>query len=422
MIIEIRRAGFVNKGAELMLHAVIQQIRARYPDAKITMAPIYGGANDTFEKMQKLSLAPKAWLWRYGFDWGYFAKFLPKRLVKMHGLVLDHEVDVVIDAAGFAYSDQWGSRNSKELADSSKKWKKNRSKLVLLPQALGPFQKNDIRKHVKKWAECADLIFAREVDSYKYLSGVVGEQSKIKLYPDFTNLVKGTLPAGYDPMQNRVAIVPNYRMIDMTSKDQSEAYLPFLIRCAQHLVRKGAKPFLLVHEGENDMDLAEKVSAAVGGIPIIKETDPLHIKGILGSCDATVGSRFHGLVSALSQGVPSLATGWSHKYQRLFEDYSFQEGLVSVSEPESELQRKLNFILDEATAKPLKQQLNDKSEHLKKLTCEMWAMVFDVIDDAADRSSQLQKQGQAPANSSPKQPADSALKYFSEQKAKSKTK
>jgi len=380
MIIEIRQAGFVNKGAELMLHAAVQKIRERYPEAKITMAPVYGGADDTFEKMQNLNLYPKAWIWRKGFDFGWFANFIPRRLLNMYGLVLTKEVDVVLDAAGFSYSDQWGIRTSRELSVSSSKWKRNGTKLILLPQALGPYKNNNIGKYVKKWVGNADLIFAREEDSYKHITGLVGEQNKIMQFPDFTNLVKGTLPEGYDSSNKRIALVPNYRMVDKTSQKESEAYLPFMIRCAKYLVEQGAKPFVLVHEGANDQMLADKISEAVGGIPIVKETDPLHIKGILGTCDATIGSRFHGLVSALSQGVPSLATGWSHKYLRLFEDYGFKEGVVTVLDSDAKLQEKIDLLLKLETVEPLRVKLKEKSDELKKLSEQMWQLVFTEID------------------------------------------
>lgn len=381
MIVEIRKAGFVNKGAELMLHAVMQKVQERYPDATLVMAPSHKGASQPFHKLAKLGFYPKAWLWRYGIQWGDFAIFLPQKLREMYGLIMDKEVDVVLDAAGFSYSDQWGVGNCKELARSSKRWKKRGTKVILLPQALGPYESAEIKPWVKQWTENTDMIFAREIDSYKHLTNLVGEQNKIKLFPDFTNLVKGTLPANYDSSNKRIALVPNYRMIDKTSKQESEAYLPFMIRCAKYLVERGALPFVLVHEGANDQMLAENISEAVGGIPIIKESDPLHIKGILGSCDATIGSRFHGLVSALSQGVPSLATGWSHKYLRLFEDYGFKEGLVTVLDTEKELHKKIDLLLKPESYKPLKQQLTEKSEQLKKLSEEMWSLVFSEIDE-----------------------------------------
>lgn len=380
MIIEIRKAGFVNKGAELMLHGVMQKVQERYPEATLVMAPSHNGGNQPFHKLTQLGFYPKAWLWRYGIQWGDFAGYLPKKLREMYGLVLDKEVDVVLDAAGFSYSDQWGVGSSKDLARSSKRWKKRGTKVILLPQALGPYQKAEIKPWVKQWAENVDLIFAREPDSYKHLTELVGEQNKIKLFPDFTNLVKGTLPTNYDASNKRIALVPNYRMVDKTSKEESEAYLPFMIRCAKYLVEQGAQPFVLVHEGANDQMMAEKISEAVGGIPIVKETDPLHIKGILGTCDATIGSRFHGLVSALSQGVPSLATGWSHKYIRLFEDYDFKEGCVSVLESDAELHKKIDLLLNPDSVGQLKQQLSEKSEQLKKLSEEMWKLVFAEID------------------------------------------
>jgi Uncharacterized conserved protein len=380
MIIEIRKAGFVNKGAELMLHSVMQKVQERYPNAVLVMSPTHNKASQPFHKLTKLGFYPKVWLWRYGIQWGDFARYFPKKLREMYGLVLDVDVDVVLDAAGFSYSDQWGSHNSKELACSSKRWRKRGTKVILLPQALGPYQKKEIQPWVKQWAENADLIFARERDSYKHLIDLVGEQEKIKLYPDFTNLVEGTLPANYNSRNKRIALVPNYRMVDKTSKKESEAYLPFMILCARYLLDKGAQPFVLVHEGEKDQMLADQISEAVGGVPIVKETDPLHIKGILGSCDAMIGSRFHGLVSALSQGVPSLATGWSHKYIRLLEDYNFKEGVVSVLDRDEKLYSKIDLLLQPEICEPLKQQLMEKSEQLKQQSEEMWDLVFAEID------------------------------------------
>lgn len=389
MLIEIRKAGFVNKGAELMLHAVVQKLRERYPEAKLTMAPIFGGADDTFDKMRKLNLYPKAWLWRYGVDFGDFAKFLPSRLLKAYGLVTSEEVDVVIDAAGFSYSEKWGLKTTKELSCSSKKWKKNGTKFIMLPQAFGPYNSKRIKKFVKVWANNADLIFPREADSYQYLTQLVGEQEKIKIYPDFTNLVEGTLPTGYNPKEKRIAIVPNYRMIDKTDHVVSQAYLPFLIKIVKYLLKKGHHPFLLVHEGQNDQVLAEKVSAAVGEIPVVIESNPIHIKGILGTCDATIGSRFHGLVSALSQGVPSLATGWSHKYKRLFEDYGFSEGMILVNMSDTELYKKIDLITNAESSNRLRTCLTARSSELRKISENMWEKVFDVIDQCGGKNLSL---------------------------------
>ncbi|TGG95253.1 polysaccharide pyruvyl transferase family protein [Natronospirillum operosum] len=385
MIIEIRNAGFINKGAELMLHAVMHQIKDRYPYAKLVMAPSHPKKGRPFYKFAKLGFYSKAWFWKYGIQCGDAAVLVPKLFRDMYGVVLDREVNVVLDMAGFAYSDQWGVGSSKELARSSKRWKRRGTKVILLPQALGPYQKSDIQSWVIQWADNVDLIFAREHESYNHLTELVGEQNKIKIYPDFTNLVKGTLPDGYDSSDKRIALVPNYRMVDKTNKEESAAYLPFMIRCAKYLVAQDAKPFVLVHEGANDQMLADRISEAAGGIPVVKENDALHIKGILGTCDATVGSRFHGLVSALSQGVPSLATGWSHKYIRLFDDYSFKEGVVSVLSSEQELYNKIDLILNVEKLQYIRNGIIDCSNKQKELSRKMWMSVFEEMDKVANR-------------------------------------
>src|SRR5690606_35427582 len=138
MIVEIRKAGFINKGAELMLYAVMQKVRQRYPEAIFVVAPSHSQASQPYHKYAPLGFYPKAFLWKKGIQFGRLATLLPAKVREMFGVILDKEVDVVLDAAGFSYSDQWGVKNCHELASSSAYWRKNGTKIILLPQAFGP--------------------------------------------------------------------------------------------------------------------------------------------------------------------------------------------------------------------------------------------------------------------------------------------
>ncbi|HEY3487886.1 MAG TPA: polysaccharide pyruvyl transferase family protein, partial [Gammaproteobacteria bacterium] len=209
---------------------------------------------------------------------------------------------------------------------------------------------------------------------------VVGEQSKIRIAADFTNLVEGKVPTDFDPAKQRICIVPNQRMLDKTGKAESEAYLPFMINCTKYLLERGAKPFILLHEGAEDVVLAQRIAKAAGNIPILQEDDSLKIKGILGLCQGMLGSRFHGLVGALSQGVPALATGWSYKYQMLFEDYGFNEGLLDARAEMDEVKRKLNLIIDPVSRAGIKKTILERSAALKRSTENMWCQIFNVIE------------------------------------------
>ena len=378
MIVEIKGTQFVNKGAELMLYAILDQVRRRYPDARVTHVPSFESV--PYEKYSRLGIYPKASLLHKGIQLMRPVNLVPKKIRAAYGVVIDSEIDVVFDASGFAYSDQWGDSSSIVMAKSCKAWKKQGTKIVLLPQAFGPFASNKIKDSIKTIADCADLIYTREEVSYEHLVSVTGEQKNIRIAPDFTNLLAGLLPAGYDVSNKEICVVPNYRMIDKTSTDVSKAYLPFLEKCVNYLVDRGQKPFLLIHEGANDLMLAEAIIKNTGkSVPVVQEIDPLKIKGILGASGGTIGSRFHGLVSALSQGVPSLATGWSHKYKMLFHDYDFENGLMDVLSTEDVLIDKLKYLTDSELRQRISTSLIQKSFVQKEKAAQMWGDVFHVI-------------------------------------------
>jgi len=383
MLIEIRKAGFVNKGAHLMLLSLLKELNSQYPNADFAMETNYSPA--PYEKRALYGFYQKPQLWRKGIQFGVLANFIPQKIRKMFGIVLDKELDLVIDAAGFAYGDQWGEKKLLELANSCKRWKKHNVKIILMPQALGPFKTPKMLKAVQSVARNADLIFARDRLSYQYMIDAVGERENLKMYADFTNLIEGQSSSVYDPENQRFGLIPNHQMLKMTSSANGDAHINFMVNTSLYLIEKECKPFLLVHELVSDGQVAKRineilVSKGIKSLPIIIEQDPLKIKGIVSQCDATIGSRFHGLVSALSEGVPSLATGWSHKYEMLFEDYSFPEGVLDVHCTESEMREKIDLLIKKESNLQLRSSLNEKSRILKAKSREMWLEIFEKIE------------------------------------------
>jgi len=380
MLIEIRGVGFVNKGAELMLHAILQKVRARYPEAKFVMAPSLNVS--PYEKRATLGLFQKVTYEKSGIDIGdIFVSFVPKKRRKMYGLIRSKDIDIVLDASGFAHGDQWGLKNTNKLLKLSSKWKQNKTKLILLPQAFGPFKDDALKNSMKDFANNCDLIFAREDISYDYLTSITNSKDNIYNMPDFTNLVKASSVDDFDFENNDFCIIPNYKMVSKSWIENSDnQYLTLISNSIKYLREKGKKPFILVHEGKKDLDLANEISKSVDGINIFKEEDPLKVKGIIDKSSGVIGSRFHSLVSSLSQATPALGTSWSHKYQMLFKDYDFEDGILTLDSTIEDIERKIDILIEEKSRLELIKKLEVKSLYLKGLSNEMWEKVFETFE------------------------------------------
>jgi len=367
-----------------MLLAIKQAISEFDCNANITINPNAGD----YKKRAKLAL------YQDFFTEGFSSKmvsvldsmpFINKRFEKFKrrfGLVSEKNITIIFDASGFAYSDQWGPKHSEKWAKTFEKWKKNGKKIVLLPQAFGPFTSNSIKNSIKAIVQNSDLVYVRDDSSISHLIKTVGKAEKIKKAPDFTNLVEGKIPDYFHFDPKRVFIVPNYRMIDK-NPDGSSSYMKTIITCVNTLIEKDYNPEFLIHDTKDDLGLAKQLNSCFKKeIPIIQEFDPILIKGMLGNCYAVIGSRFHGLISALSQGVPCLAMGWSHKYDMLFQEYQCPEYLITVNNTEQEIEKKIALLCDEKNRELLKKRLNDSSEFQKEEAIKMWRDIIKVIEQA----------------------------------------
>lgn len=379
MMIEIKGVQFINKGAELMLHAILQQIAIHWPDAELVLAP---NKNSSYINRARLGAYQKWSIRKNILDLNRLSYWLPKAfrrwLKRTWGIVTEADIDVVLDASGFAYGDQWGALSTKAMSAEVLRAHDKGKKYIFLPQALGPFTRAKDRDYLKKALPKASLICAREEDSYGYVKELIGDSSNLQLFPDFTNLVNGKIPDYFSDGHNKVLIIPNSNMVSSRNRHTAwqDEYLRVLVD-AVHVIREiGLVPVLLNHEGAGDEAICKQVQRDAGGaLDILNEIDPLKVKGIIGASKAVICSRFHGCVSALSQGVPCVGTSWSHKYERLFEEYQQENALISPQISSDGLRK----VLEEAISTVDEDQKQHSRVQFKEQSEKMWQQVVRLV-------------------------------------------
>ncbi len=375
MILQIHGCSTRNKGAELMAVAVKRHFEAVAPETRLAVTAWFG----SYEQRAAYGLLNKLGATKFGRS-SLAIRLMPRSFRRAYGLVNESDIDAVIDASGFAFGDQHGPEPTERFATSVMRWKKQDKKIVLLPQAFGPFTSGRIRTAMRQVVERADLVFAREEVSYQHIVEIAGDRPNVKQSPDFTNLVKGTPPEDFHTERRRACIVPNHRMIEKADASDAERYVPFLASCIATLRRRRIEPFLLLHDAESDEPLVGPIQEAAGAeLPVVRHDDPVALKGILGAVHLVVGSRFHALVGGLSQAVSCIATGWSHKYRMLFEDYGCPELVLPVTASDAEIDEAVDTATEEQSRSPLVSKLTQAGRKRVAETRRMWGEVDRVL-------------------------------------------
>lgn len=380
MYIQIDNAGFYNKGAELMLQAVIQRLSQETTLQPKFVAGTGCTAPDNLQiRKAGLYQIPKFFRFHYRLD-----KLLPQFALDPYGLAKEESVNAIIDAGGFQFGDQWSYGYSKEtnkaLSQYYRRYKNQGAKIIFLPQAFGPFTNPLARERVKLVFDYADIIYAREKVSYQYLMEIFGENEKIKLAPDFTNLVEPLAnPSLLKQIRGGVCLIPNARMTDKTDESVANSYEDFLHKTTELILSKNEHLILLNHEGPGDWQLIQNIKAQFPNhqeqITAINNLNALEVKAVIGNCKLLITSRFHGLVSGLNQQVPTLCTSWNHKYDELIYEYNVQDSLLDTT---NEIQ--FMSTLNNALAYPEKYRPSIQTiDQLKTKSISMWNEVLEVI-------------------------------------------
>ena len=374
-LIEIYGIGFPNKGAELMMYSIVDELRRQYGDGIAICCQPWQSHIDGYRTLGHKNILQLGSLTFKGMDVSFLFNFLPLKLLKTFGIARPKDIDLVLDASGLRYSDSWGIVVAKKSLKKYKNLVKRGKKFILLPQAFGPFENQELAKIIQKIVGLSSLCFPRDNISYNNIIKICGESDKILQFPDFTNLATAESNFQTDYLQDAVMIIPNQRMLDKTESYVSNNYYNFLLNVGKYLLKKGENLVILNHEGEVDLNICKQLSLDLGGVEIFNHWNPLVIKTAIGKVKLLISSRFHGCVSGLSQGVPVIATSWNHKYEMLLEEYNLRENVISLRNPQ------IDFSLVDYALKGEKISIQQKeSNKMKKKTELMWEYVFSIID------------------------------------------
>jgi len=205
MIIEIKGVQFENKGAELMLQAIINKLSTELPSARICLAH---NKNSPYLKRARVGALQKVNLRKYIFDLNRLFYFVPSKIrnyfFTRFGIVSEADVDVILDASGFAYGDQWPDLILRQVANEVARIRRLGKHYIFMPQSLGPFSGSVNQQFARKAFSEASLVFAREPSSYDHVLALVNEKSHVHQAPDFTNLLDPDIPQEYAKYQDHI--------------------------------------------------------------------------------------------------------------------------------------------------------------------------------------------------------------------------
>ncbi|OPZ19514.1 MAG: colanic acid biosynthesis protein [candidate division BRC1 bacterium ADurb.BinA364] len=350
----ISGAGFENKGAEAMLRTVQQQLARRIPDSTFWLEPSRVRQSVAFQYGYDMPYSPESAIRRS-------AKLL-RSLIRNPGLLplLRFEkiawslsqlpaLNAFIDISGFSFSDEWGVERARKRSIYSAYFSRNRAPVFFLPQAWGPFDNPKVAHFTRRAISQARLACPRDPQSLAYVEGLVGKsRDNVLLCPDIAFLFEGAAPdvgrallAGLGLAGERrplVGIVPNLRVYERAEgKGLANAYLRALGAVARRFIENlGARLVLAPNDesvpGAPVLDdrylcsLLELLIDDKANCRVVRDYWPAeNFKALWGQVDFLLSSRFHGLVFALSQGVPVAAIGWSHKYVELLKPFGLSE-------------------------------------------------------------------------------------------------
>lgn len=365
--IMILGGNFIGKGAEAMMLTVCDALKKAFPDINCCAKAL----DDKEERLLKANnIIPIKFnrpsciniIVNFGLEVMHIA---PRRKMSpndIHSDVMNifRATDIVVDIAGFVSGDQIGARRSFVRWLTYRQARYARNRYLFMPQSWGPFKNTWVRMFTRSIIKTAEIVFARERESYDYLHNCsLLKSQKLFLSPDIafrfhlksTEIGRKLLEKiGLNNFSTPfIVITPNIRVYErLEGKMLKNIYFRALLDIIKYFMENTSCNIVLVpHEasfwGESDIELCNMLFDLIGDkknrlFVLPGNASAQIVKAVIGLSSFVIASRYHSLVAALSTRTPVTVIGWSHKYDDLMECAGLEKWAINpIREPSCDM-------------------------------------------------------------------------------------
>lgn len=392
----INGGNFINKGAEAMMYTCVSEIKSRNKDNKCVIATYEDKNYENIAKNCDFDIIKIISRPDILNNYNVLTKCLAKIICFIKNKKLDpgvkellNKTDYMIDISGYALSSQWGVKASLNYLLYILLMKKHGIKVILMPQSFGPFNYGGISQkiidhYIKKALSYCEKIYAREEEGYELLT----KKYNLKNVKKSLDLVLQSKSIDYslvfkeipkiediDIKQNSVAIVPNIRVFE---RAKNINYMQLYKEVVDKLLSYNKNIYLLYHSSE-DIEICNNIKEEYKEndkvVVINKELSSYEYSKVVLKFDYIIASRYHSIVHAYKENVPSVSLGWAIKYEELMKNFNQEKYCVDIRKIEN-----ANVLIE--LIEDMNKNLNNNKMLLEKgLKIAQENNVFEVLDE-----------------------------------------
>ncbi len=270
--------------------------------------------------------------------------------------------------------------------------------VIVCSATVGPYENKLLRNVARRVLNEVDLITLREHYSQDYLSHSGIDKPQIVLTADLAFLLESPdmseIPAILDKIEVSsadrplVGIAPTAMMYPSLPREE---YIKFMVDISEYLINNKDATIIYIAHTYQDRDITEAVYKEINNkekakiLPFALSAE--ETKGVIGSCDLFICSRFHALVASTSLGIPTIGiVAYSrNKFHGIIGNMMGQEEYLIDIDNNFEynayltkLKDKINEILKNQSS--VSDELKERYKFARKQTLLNGELIKEMID------------------------------------------